>query len=276
FAEDVGDLLDAYEKYLAVASPSTWQDKRSWIRWWKQRLGDRAAGDLRPGDVEEALLELAKARKEATVAGYLSILRAALRRAVRDGHMASDPTSRLSIFFGFPERHVTWEEEELARVRAAAPVWCSDLLEFLRATGVRVGDALTLRWDQVRDDRIRLLEGQEKTGEPLEVPLSARGHAVLERLPRSGPLLFPGQRGGPRAYNRVLRVVQAAMAAADPKVEGRTIHDLRRSWAVELLEAGVSLELIAALLGQRTTRVAGRYAKARFTALRSVLDRLEK
>jgi hypothetical protein len=43
---------------------------------------------------------------------------------------------------------------------------------------------------------------------------------------------------------------------------------------VELLESGVSLELIAALLGQRTTRVAGRYAKARFTALKAVVERV--
>ncbi len=272
----VGDLLDEYDTYLSQASPSTWKNLRDRIRWWKGRLGSKPASALRPGDVEKALLELAQARAEATVAGYLTMLRAALRRAVRDGDLASDPCGQLSVSYGYPERHVTWEEDELARVRAAAPPWCSDLLEFLRATGIRVGDALTLRWDQVREDRIRLLEGQEKTGEPLEVPLSARGRAVLERLPRSpkSPLLFPGQRHGPRAYNRVLRVVQDAMKAADPPVTGKTIHDLRRTWAVELLEAGTSLELIAALLGQRTTRVAGRYAKARFTALKAVVERV--
>lgn len=275
-AKTVGDLLDAYDTYLSKASPSTWQDKRSWIRWWKTRLGEKRAADLRPGDVENALLELAEKRAEATVAGYHATLRAALHRARRDGHMDSDPAGDLSVSYGYPERHVTWEEDELARVRAAAPPWCSDLLEFLRASGIRIGDALSLRWDQVADGRVRLLEGQEKTGEPLDVPLSRRALAVLERLPRDpkSPLLFPGPKHGPRAYNRVLRTVQAAMAAADPPVKGKTIHDLRRTWAVELLEAGTSLELIAALLGQRTTRVAGRYAKARFAALRAVVERV--
>lgn len=273
-----GDVLDEYEVYLAKASPSTWQDKRSWINWWKQRLGPRPAASLTAGDIEKALLELAESRKEATVAGYLGVLRAALRRAVRDRQMASDPTAQVGLSFGYPERHIVWSDDELARVRAAAPPWCAALLGFLRASGLRVGDALALRWDQIQDGRIRLLQGQEKTDEPLDIPLSAKATALLETIPRDpkSPLVFPGQRHGQRAYNRVLRVVQAAMAAAEPKVEGRTIHDLRRTWAVELLEAGVSLELIAALLGQRTTRVAGRYAKARFTALRSVLDRLEK
>lgn len=269
----VADLLDDYEAYLSKASPSSWAKTGSRLRWWRERLGARPARALVPGDVEKALLELAETRKEATVAGYLVILRAALRRGLRDGQIASDPSSRLSVSFGYPERHVTWTENELARVRAAAPAWCSALLEFLRASGLRVGDALALRRDQVQDGRLRLQEGTEKTGEPLDLPLSPRAVAVLETLPRSHPLVFPGQRGGVRAYNRVLRVVQAAMRAADPPVTGKTIHDLRRTWAVELLEAGTSLELIAALLGQRTTRVAGRYAKARFEALRKIVDR---
>lgn len=269
----VGDLLDDYETYLSEASASTWAKTGSRLRWWRARFAGLMSRSLVPGDVEKALLELAKTRKEATVAGYLSILRAAVRRAIRDGHMASDPTSQLSVSYGYPERHVTWTDDELDRVRAAAPPWCSALLAFLRSSGLRVGDALALRWDQVKDGRLRLLEGTEKTGEPLDLPLSPRAVAVLEGLPRAGPLVFPGQRGGVRAYNRVLRVVQAAMRAAAPPVAGKTIHDLRRTWAVELLESGVSLELIAALLGQRTTRVAGRYAKARFEALKVLVDR---
>ena len=271
----MGDLLDSYETYLADASPSTWQHKRSWIKWWKGRFGALPVDQLLPGEIEKALLELRKTRKEATVAGYLAVLRPALRRGLRDGQIASDPTVRLSLSFGYPERHVVWTEDDLRRTCAAAPEWCSALLCFLRASGLRIGDALALRWDQVQDGRLRLLQGQEKTGEPLDVPLSGKALAVLETIPKVGPLVFPGPRHGPRAYNRVLRIVQAAMAAADPPVVGKTIHDLRRSWAVELLEAGVSLELIAALLGQRTTRVAGRYAKARFSALEALLARLQ-
>lgn len=275
----VGDLLDDYETYLEKASPSTWRNNRCWIRWWKDRFGPRLATDLRPGDVETALLDLAETRQEATVAGYRGILRAALRRAVRDGHIASDPSSNLSVSYGYPERHVTWSEDELLRVRAAAPAWCSQLLEVLRATGLRIGDALLLRWDEVDLEKARLTlhEGQEKTGGELDVPLTLRAVAALRAVPAlpGNPLVFPGQRGGPRAYNRVLRVVQAAQAACRPPVVGPTIHDLRRTWAVELLEAGTSLELIAALLGQKSTRVVPRYAKARFEALQRVLERLE-
>jgi integrase len=270
----VGDLLESYEKYLADASPSTWKDKKSWIHWWQGRFGARPADQLRAGEIEEALLELRKTRKEATVAGYLGVLRPALRRGLRDGHIGSDPTLQLSVSFGYPERHVLWSDDELRRTCAAAPAWCSGLLCFLRASGLRIGDALTLRWDQVEEGRLRLLQGQEKTDEPLDVPLSRKAVAVLETIPRAGPLVFPGPRKGPRAYNRVLRVIQTATAAADPPVVGKTPHDLRRSWAVELLEAGTSLELIAALLGQRTTRVAGRYAKARYSALEALLARL--
>lgn len=74
-----------------------------------------AGGPAPGGEIEEALLELRKTRKEATVAGYLGVLRPALRRGLGDGHIGSDPTLRLSVSFGYPERHVVWLDEELRR-----------------------------------------------------------------------------------------------------------------------------------------------------------------
>ena len=50
-----------------------------------------------------------------------------------------------------------------------------------------------------------------------------------------------------------------------------TIHDLRRTFATELHNRGVSDELIAGLLGQKTTTVVPLYRETRFEALRKAL-----
>lgn len=268
----IGKVLDSYASYLEKEHQNTHGSREGWIRRWKDLLGAaRDAEDISPADIEEALaahrrLDL----KVSTISSCFVTLRSAFRRAIRDGLIVDDPTVRVRFKVSFPERHVVWTGAELEAVRAKASPWLASLLLFLRCTGVRIGDALSLRWDAISDGRLRLR--MQKSGELLDVPLSSRAVAGLAAVGEGDGLVWPGAKGRRRAYNPVLRSVHAAMLGADPPVAGKTIHDLRRTFATELLEQGVSLELIAALLGQRSTRVAGRYTKARYEALRAVLS----
>ena len=52
----------------------------------------------------------------------------------------------------------------------------------------------------------------------------------------------------------------------------RTIHDLRRSFASGLTNAGAPDRHIAALLGQQTTRIVSRYAHAELETLRAEVE----
>jgi integrase len=264
-------VLDRYGDYLSTHHLTTWHSCGGRVRWWEKKLGATPAEAVTPADLEAAMATLPVALREATRAGYLVIVTAAFRRAIRDRLIRNDPTIGVGLKFGYPERDALWTDQELAAVVAVAPRWLGTLLRFLRYQGIRIGDALQLRWEDVKDGRLRLR--MQKSRDLLDVPVSARAVAVLAEIGEGKGLVWPGPTGRPRAYNRVLRSVQEAMRQADPPVVGRTIHDLRRSLATELLERGESLELIAALLGQKSTRVAGRYAKVRFEALRRALDR---
>lgn len=156
---------------------------------------------------------------------------------------------------------------------AELPGWAARLFALLLATGLRVGDGLVLRWDAIKADRILLR--QQKTAEEVAVPLTAAAREVISALPRRANAVYvfehpPAKGDGPgRPY--LLRTLYRALAAARDAtgVRGKTIHDLRRTYATRLLNGHVSPALIAALLGQRTTRLVGKYTHAEFETLRA-------
>jgi hypothetical protein len=113
------------------------------------------------------------------------------------------------------------------------------------------------------------------TGDEIAVPLTAAAREVIASLPhREGAVhVFehPPAKGDGPGKPYLLRTLYRALADAriTTKVNGKTIHDLRRTYATRLLNGHVSPALIAALLGQRTTRLVGRYTHAEFETLRA-------
>ncbi len=104
-----------------------------------------------------------------------------------------------------------------------------------------------------------------KSGKQRSVPLNSEVRRFLEEWlsvrPEAGSeMLFIGQRGEPmQARSAQIAVVRYAKQAG---LEGVTPHILRHTFAKSLLDNGVSLEKVAALLGHEsldTTRIYVRY-----------------
>ena len=267
-------VLDRYGDYLSTHHETTWRSCGGRVRWWAKALGEKAAEEVTPGDIEAAMATLPEKLAEATRAGYMVVVTAAFRQAIRDRLIRNDPTVGVGLKFGYPERRVLWTDQELAAVCEVSPAYLASILRLLRTSGLRIGDCLALRWSDIDGDRIRVR--QIKTRDVLDVPLRRTAVAVLEAVPKKDgqPLVFPGPRGTARAYNRVLRTFEEArgeVAERMPAVAEKTLHDLRRTFATELLDAGLSLEHVAQFLGQTTTRIAGRYTVKRFEALRALI-----
>jgi integrase len=73
-------------------------------------------------------------------------------------------------------------------------------LEFTILTAARVSDAVGARWSEISGDVWTIPAERMKGGKPHRVPLSRRAMELLEALPRTGDLIFPGPKFG-RALN---------------------------------------------------------------------------
>ena len=139
------------------------------------------------------------------------------------------------------------------------PARAAAALRLLMLTGSRLGEILTLRWDDVDRNAAELRLRDAKTGARM-VPLSAyRGGSlggdrpVFRAAPGCSPA--PGSRTGtclssPRTGNACGRVRD---------LEDVRIHDLRHSFASRALALGENLTMIGRLLGHADVGSTARY-----------------
>jgi site-specific recombinase XerD len=130
------------------------------------------------------------------------------------------------------------------------------------ALGLRLGELVALRLDDIDAARGLVSVRQGKGAKDRLVPLSARLLGELRaywRRYRPTPWLFAGARPGEHlSAGNVQRLVRRA---ADRAGLGKAVslHTLRHSYATHLLEAGCDLLTIQLLLGHKDLRTTARY-----------------
>ncbi len=191
---------------------------------------------------------------------------AALKKAFTLGHRHS-PRKVLNvptIEMAGPEskpREGFFAHEEFLSLRSNLAAEVGQLVTFLYYTGCRVGEARGLRWDRVSlsDNVIRLVETKNK--ERRVIPLTAELRLLLESLKDSRDVLWPES---PWVFSRKGKQIKDFRqawenACAATKIQGRLVHDLRRTGARNLLRAGVPLHIVMAIGGWKTPSMLKRY-----------------
>lgn len=223
------------------------------------RLSPAHVGTVTAGMLSRYVTELRDdSRSEATIAGHVRQLRAALQWAHRRGFIGRVPVmpriQRASGSRLAKGRPIT--PAEFARMLRATKAVCGSqwrswarLLRGLWLSGLRLGEAVALRWDRGNWPHLEL-HGKvavliipaafDKSHEDRTVPLPPDWEEWLRRTPesaRTGRVFCPlGELGRPVLFFRVSQTVskigKAAKVITDPAT-GRTAtaHDLRRSFA---------------------------------------------
>ena len=243
-------------------------------------IGGRRLRDLTPGDVEALTLLLSESLAPSTVRQTYTALRLVLDTAERDGLVRRN-VAALVDRPRVPKREaVAFTPGQVAALRAAAARHrFAPLLDLVAFTGLRIGEALALRWQDVDSDQLRVTatltrgeHGMERTNPKTEagwriVPLVPEAAAALrarkttlagERL-RAGSawtdngLVFTTEAGTPLDDRNALRWFHRIRAKAG--IEAGSWHSLRHAAATELLQAGVPMPTVSAILGHGSITV---------------------
>lgn len=203
----------------------------------------------------------------ATIGRRASVVRNFFRWALRQGHIAADPSLRLASPRARRALPVVLEREQAtalmaeAQVRAAeqeGPLGVRDvaLLEMLYGSGLRVAELCALDLSSIDRDR-RLVrvhgKGDKDRMVPVGVPALRAVDCWLQRRgelagPASGSALFLGARGSRIDPRVVRRLVHRHLGlVADAPDLGP--HGLRHAMATHLLEGGADLRSVQEMLG---------------------------
>lgn len=125
-------------------------------------------------------------------------------------------------------------------------------------TGMRLGEILKLKWDQVDLGHGYILLDDTKNNECRQIPLNSTLRVALEVLPRGyeSEYVFTGKDGKP--YNRVKSSFATALKRAN--IRDFRFHDLRHTFASQLIMSGIDLTTVKELLGHKSISMTLRYA----------------
>jgi site-specific recombinase XerD len=126
--------------------------------------------------------------------------------------------------------------------------------------GLRVGELVTLRWDQIDLKlgrvHVRRLKGSEDSVHPLS-GLEIRALRQVRKDQDGGRFVFMSERGAPMTTRGFFKLVAAAGAKAG--LEDVHPHLLRHGTGYKLVNDGVDTRTIAAYLGHRNLQNTARY-----------------
>ena len=254
-----------------------WLERGEWrpttLRRYRQalaplllRLGRARLSRLEPWHIAVALSGLdvgSRTRELAYVA-----LHACLNEAVRVGLLAHNPCQRVPRPRHQPREAKDWALADMRRFLRAAfddgsPI--AQMLTPMLLTGLRPGEALGLRWDDLDMGSATLTVRRSVTwagstwhvGRPKSragertVALPALAQTLLERLPRESVHLFWRER--PPASKQVSKVMgELCLRASVPR---RPAHYLRHAHATLLAASGLDIKTLQRRLGHAQASV---------------------
>lgn len=236
-------------------------------------LGRKRLMSLRPSDVERMTTAMqSKGLTARTAASVRTTLRQALEAAQKDGILTQNVAALATKPTPVDKEMKTLDADETKRLLLATrddewgPLW-----RLLATSGLRLGEALGLDWDDIDLERgvieVRktwsegegrqwLLVPPKTARSRRSIPIPASTMDMLDNLherasiaaggPPTGSVFVNalGERPRPTSLNHAFR---AALAKASlPRVR---IHDLRHGAASLMLEQGIDLTVVSRMLG---------------------------
>ena len=228
------------------------------MRHCLQRLLDRFdgmnLGEVTAARIQDFANDRLKRVKVNTAQMDLSVLKALLNKAHREGRLQSvPPFPRLKM----PKGRCRWlTPAEERRVLLAAAPHIRPLIVFALDTGGRRSELLKLDWRNVDLVRGQITFVETKNGEDRSVRLTDRAKQVLLSLgPKSSGPVFT-YAGRPMKDNN--SSFPAAVKRAG--VEDFRFHDLRHTFASRLVQKGIPLYEVMHLTGHKSFAMVQRYA----------------
>ena len=270
----LADLVDKYiNDVLPRKSLKFKNNQTTQLNWFKTDIGAYTLADITPAVIAQCRDKLltepnsrGKARTPASVVRYMAALSAAYTACVNEWEWLEDsPMRKVKKPTESRGRVRFLDDDERERFLTACQASSNKLLYLCvilaLSTGMRQGELMGLKWQDVNLKDGYLILHETKNGERRRVPLAGHGLELLREYAKvrriDTNLLFPGNFHLDKPID-LRKPFETALKSAE--ISDFHWHDLRHCTASYLAMNGASLAEIAEVLGHKTLAMVKRYA----------------
>jgi len=237
-------------------------------------------------EIDDADVAALKAKLRATVSDstvnrVLSTLRKIINVATQEWEYQGPDVRIKKHMLPEPEARTRWlSEEEAERLIAGAADHLKKPIRFALLSGVRLGNIIGLRWEQIRFDQGEIefrIKSNIPGGKLLVLPMSHELRTLLLSCdPKHAGVVFMRQFKDkdrpPEPIGKFRRSFKTACQRAG--ITNFRFHDLRHTAATWMVQRGVPLDLVQEVLGHTDIATTKKYAHRDFAEKRAALDKL--
>ena len=270
---DVG-FMEFAREFIEIYSK---QNKKSWKRDEFSLISlspffkGKTIQDIGPEFVERYKTKRKTEVSPATVNRDLAFLKTMFNKAVEWGRLESSPVTNVKKFKEPNSKERILNVSEMARLIDAANNHLKPILIIALNTGMRRGEILSLKWENVNLSKRCIHLEDSKAGKSRDIPMNSLVVEALSDIPQNSGYVFPSPRtGGP------IEDIKTAFKTACKKAEikGLRFHDLRHTAATRMVEAMVDLVTVSKILGHSSIQMTMRYAHPTPENMRLAVEKL--
>jgi integrase len=245
-------------------------DKSRFTKYLEPAFGDKEPHEIIPLDIDRLRRKTLAGKSAQTTKHVLALL----RRIVRYGkkkHISQPLTFDLEMPPVDNEVIESLNKDQLSNLlktlHESDDIQISHLMLIALYTGMRKGELLNLRWDDVDLEGGFITIRAPKGGKTTSIPISNIVHDILKDHPRISENVFVNRKGKP--FIEIKKRVEAIRKASGLPKEFRPLHGLRHVYASLLASSGkVDMYTLQKLLTHKSPVMTQRYAHLKDETLR--------
>ena len=251
---------DFSEEYLELHSKhkkSYYTDTKI-VGLLKRLFGGKYLYEISSLDIERFKSQRAKEVSPATVNRALAVLKSMFNRAILWGKAEHNPCKGVKLFKENNQRLRFLEREEVDKLLSNCCEHLRPIVIVALHTGMRKGEILGLKWRDIDIKRNMIYLADTKNGEKREVPMNDIVQKTIIGVLKhpESQYIFCNNDGQP--YGDIKKSFLTAVNKSG--IINFHFHDLRHTFASQLVMAGVDLNTVRELLGHKSLEMTLRYS----------------
>lgn len=253
------DLCDLYIEDYAKANKTSYLTDETYLKCIREFFGNKRDCRITSQEIEKFKnWRSNQGVKHSTVNRYLALIRKIVNLAIEWGYLRSEDKPRFRMFSekdNLRQRVLSMEEED--KLMPILPYHLRPIVLTALNTGMRLGEILNLRWENVDLNRRIIIVTKSKSKKIRHIPINRSLFDVFSGIEKKHLYVFINpNRSEP--WQKVKRSFKSSCIKAE--INNLRFHDLRHTFATRLVERGVDIITVRDLLGHSSVRVTERYA----------------